>query len=86
MKSIILLIVAILVLSTSAFAERVNGYYRKNGTYVQPYQRSTRDNNPYNNYSSKGNINPYTGSRGYTQPTTPYIPSPYKTTNHMGIH
>ncbi len=39
----------------------VNGYYRKNGTYVQPHYRSAPDGNPYNNWSYPGNTNPYTG-------------------------
>jgi hypothetical protein len=48
----------------SAFADQyVNGYYRKDGTYVQPHYRSDRDGNPYNNYSYLGNTNPYTGER-----------------------
>jgi hypothetical protein len=42
-------------------AVSVNGYYRKNGTYVQPHMRSNPDGNPYNNYSYPGNLNPYTG-------------------------
>lgn len=29
----------------------VRGYYRDNGTYVQPHVRSAPDGNPYNNYS-----------------------------------
>ena len=45
----------------SASAEYVNGHYRKNGTYVQGYNRSDRDSSPYNNYSYPGNTNPYTG-------------------------
>jgi hypothetical protein len=40
---------------------QVKGYYRKNGTYVQPHVRSNPDGNPYNNYSFPGNTNPYTG-------------------------
>lgn len=42
---------------------KVNGYYRSNGTYVQPHYRSSPDGNPYNNYSFPGNINPYTLER-----------------------
>ena len=44
---------------------RVRGYWRNNGTYVQPHYRS--DPNPYkwDNYSSSGNTNPWTGQRGY---------------------
>ena len=51
--------------STVALADKhVNGYTRKDGTYVQPYTRSTPDSNFSNNYSSQGNTNPSTGSRG----------------------
>lgn len=39
----------------------VKGYYRKNGTYVQPHYRSDPDSSPYNNWSYPGNTNPYTG-------------------------
>ena len=44
--------------------EYVSGYYRSNGTYVQPYMRSSPDNSVYNNYSYEGNLNPYTGQVG----------------------
>lgn len=48
----------------------VKGYYRKNGTYVQPHYRSAPDDIIYNNWSYKGNVNPYTGEIGtkYEQP------------------
>jgi hypothetical protein len=39
----------------------VRGYYRSNGTYVQPHYRTNPDGNPYNNYSFPGNYNPNTG-------------------------
>lgn len=39
----------------------VNGYYRSNGTYVQPHVRTAPDHTPTNNYSYPGNTNPYTG-------------------------
>ena len=52
----------ILIFGVISYAQvHVNGYYRKNGTYVQPHMRSSPDNNPYNNYSYPGNVNPYTG-------------------------
>lgn len=44
--------------------KRVNGYTRSDGTYVQPYTRSDSNQYKYDNYSSKGNSNPYTGSQG----------------------
>lgn len=42
----------------------VRGYTKKDGTYVAPHMRSAPDGNPYNNWSTKGNINPYTGQAG----------------------
>lgn len=50
--------------NVSQAQEYVSGYYRSNGTYVQPYMRSSPDNSVYNNYSYKGNLNPYTGQVG----------------------
>ena len=52
----------LLSLSGVAFAdEYIQGYQRKDGTYVQPHYRSQPDGNPYDNYSYPGNTNPYTG-------------------------
>ena len=39
----------------------VQGYHRKDGTYVKSHYRSSPDSSPYNNYSYPGNTNPYTG-------------------------
>ena len=39
----------------------VRGHYRSDGTYVQPHYRSAPDENPYNNYSYPGNVNPHAG-------------------------
>ncbi len=59
------------ILSVATFAqEHVKGYYKKNGTYVQPYVRSSPDGNPYNNYSYPGNTNPYTGKVATGNPDT----------------
>lgn len=67
----VLLVMAILIgtigfatVSNVDAAQRVRGYYRKNGTYVQPYFRSDRNSSKWDNYSTKGNINPFTGKRG----------------------
>ena len=48
---------------------RVGGYTRKDGTYVAPHYRSAPDGSFYNNWSTKGNVNPYTGTPGTV--TTP---------------
>jgi len=52
----------------------VQGYYRSNGTYVQPHYRSNPDGYFYNNWSTYPNINPYTGRMG-TRLTPSYYPS-----------
>ncbi len=61
------LIVCLLLLCVCAIASAdvgVRGYYRRNGTYVQPYYRSSPNNTVYDNYSVYPNINPYTGKTG----------------------
>lgn len=42
----------------------VSGHVTKNGTYVAPHERSTPDHSKTNNWSTKGNRNPYTGKEG----------------------
>lgn len=48
----------------------VRGYTRRDGTYVQGHYRSRPDSSVYNNYSTRGNVNPYTGQRGTVNPHT----------------
>jgi hypothetical protein len=49
----------------------VHGYYRSNGTYVAPHYQTNRDYSRANNWSTMGNVNPYTGEPG----TRPLYPS-----------
>ena len=42
----------------------VRGYTKKNGTYVAPHYRSNPNSTKLDNWSTKGNINPYTGKAG----------------------
>lgn len=42
----------------------VHGYTRKDGTYVAPHYRSDPDGDFSNNWSTVGNVNPYTGEEG----------------------
>ncbi len=44
--------------------ERVGGYYRANGKYVEPYYRTRANSTVVDNWSTKGNVNPFTGKRG----------------------
>ena len=56
MKKIILtLLGGLLICPSLIFAEWVNGYYRKNGTYVSGYYRSPKNSSVYDNdgYSEK---------------------------------
>lgn len=54
----------------------VRGYFRSDGTYVQPHYRSAPNRTTLDNWSTRGNVNPYTGQVGtrdpYPQPTRPY--------------
>ena len=47
----------------------VDGYWRKNGSYVQPHYRSAPDSSYNNNWSVSPNVNPHTGAQGTLQPT-----------------
>lgn len=73
MKSILSAIFAVALSGlgvTTAVADDVyvNGYYKSNGTYVQPYYRTSPDDSLLNNYSTQGNVNPYTGEMGTKSP------------------
>ncbi|MDD5549385.1 MAG: hypothetical protein PHI79_07330 [Sulfurovaceae bacterium] len=49
MKKIIL---ALLLISLS-YGDYVSGYFKKDGTYVNGYNRTSADDHKYNNYSSQ---------------------------------
>jgi hypothetical protein len=53
----------------------VKGYFRKDGTYVPPHYRSDPDGNLQNNWSTYGNVNPYTGKVGTQHVTRLITPS-----------
>ena len=78
------LLVALLVLSTSAAmaqgSHMKQGYFKKDGTYVAPSYATNPNNTKLDNYSSKGNINPYTGKEGTVDPYKIEFPKvdPYK--------
>jgi endonuclease YncB( thermonuclease family) len=58
--------------ASSAQTVSVRGYFRKNGTYVAGYKRTAPDGNLDNNWSTQGNVNPYTGKEG-TKRTSRWI-------------
>jgi len=68
--SVILAAIAAVAVSSSAMADTyVRGHMRNNGTYVQPHYRSNADGWSGNNYSTRGNVNPYTGRSGTHSPS-----------------
>lgn len=64
------IVIALALLSSAVIAKDVyvQPHITKNGTYVQGHMRSAPDSNPYNNYSTQGNTNPYTGAQGTQSP------------------
>jgi hypothetical protein len=46
----------------------VNPYVRQNGSYVGGHYRSQSNDSTFDNYSTRGNVNPFTGKRGSTNP------------------
>lgn len=64
MKTLVSGMILLALTSVGANAGSVNGYMKSNGVYVAPYTRSNSDSTVTNNYSFKGNNDPYSGSTG----------------------
>jgi hypothetical protein len=71
-------VIGALLLPAAVSAQvRAKGYVTKNGTYVAPYYRSNPNSTKLDNYSTRGNYNPYTGKPGTKNPySNPYSFSP----------
>ena len=72
-------VIAMLLTATIALAGDVyvQGYFKSDGTYVQPHYRSAPNSTTLDNWSTRGNVNPYTGQRGTRDPYGSSNPSPY---------
>jgi hypothetical protein len=58
-------LLAVVCLTVGSYAgDYVSGYVRSNGTYIAPHFRTSSNSTVRDNYSYKGNYNPYTGSTG----------------------
>jgi hypothetical protein len=53
------------IAQTNSNHVKVKGYYKKNGTYVQPHYRTAPNSTKNDNFSTEGNTNPYTGKPGW---------------------
>ena len=71
--SLLFLIAMVALLAGTALAASTSakGYFKKDGTYVQPHKRTQADSLKFNNWSTKGNTNPYTGKKGSVDPYAP---------------
>lgn len=74
------MILALVALSVAAPAVAqgyhiVQGYTRSDGTYVAPHYQTNPDGNVNNNWSTQGNVNPFTGRPGTVNPYG--SPNPY---------
>lgn len=76
MKKIFVIIFALLMLLSFSFSNiveartiRVRGYYKPStGRYVMPHYRTSPNRIKWDNWSTKGNINPFTGKKGTISP------------------
>lgn len=50
--------------SSSGSSHSVSGHVRSNGTYVPPSPATNPNGTKGDNWSTKGNVNPYTGKAG----------------------
>jgi hypothetical protein len=69
----IILVSLVLFLGVAGLADArttsVRGYIKPStGRYVAPHYRTSPNSYKWDNYSTKGNINPYTGKKGYGNP------------------
>lgn len=76
MKKAVIVLAALCVVSFGAVAKggghsgspggshSVSGYTRSSGTYVAPSHATNRNTTKADNWSTKGNVNPYTGKAG----------------------
>lgn len=72
-KKFLIISFLLLVFSCECYATTyVKGYTRKDGTYVNGYYRSTPNHTKLDNYSTRGNYNPYTGKVGTINPYKQY--------------
>ena len=76
MKKILATIFAFLMLLSFCFSNvveartiRVRGYYkRSSGNYVMPHYRTSPNRTKWDNWSTKGNTNLFTGTKGTINP------------------
>lgn len=72
---------ALALVPVASMADRyTHSYFRGDGTYVSGYHSTTPNFTRNDNYSTRGNYNPYTGTPGY-RPRDDQSPS-YRTDSY----
>lgn len=74
----VLISTALTAVSLVAFAgdHYVAGYTKADGTYVPGHMQTDPNSTKLDNYSTKGNVNPYTGQAGTANPYIVQQPKP----------
>lgn len=68
---IALLIASTLFISSVSAYVRTRSYVRRStGKYVMPHYKTSPNKTKMDNWSTKGNVNPYTGHKGHKNPFT----------------
>lgn len=70
-KTLLLILLMVILAGTDGITGptvRVKGIIKKDGTYIAPHNRTSPDKSRLNNWSTKGNINTYTGKKGTADP------------------
>jgi hypothetical protein len=81
MRALTIGLIAIAVTASAAAQQPVQrkGYIRSDGTYVAPSYSTKPNGTTLDNYSTKGNYNPYSGKAGTVDPyKAPSYGSTYK--------
>ncbi|MDP1601035.1 hypothetical protein [Phenylobacterium sp.] len=77
MKVLSLALAGLLASASAVSAQQshsVKGYVKSNGTYVAPTRATNPNGTNIDNYSTKPNVNPYSGKAGTKSPDYSYKP------------
>ena len=66
--TLVLFSISVIAKDSNGGSHSVNGHFKKNGTYVAPHHATNPNNTERDNWSSKPNVNPYTGKQGVKEP------------------
>ncbi len=78
MKTSLFLAAALLAVTSAQAQHYVSPYVKQDGTVVQGHYQTNPDSTRANNYSTQGNVNPYTGQAGTVNPYPTYQPQPIR--------